>query len=101
MYSSYSDKLGTKSSHPGTLEPHLKIYAPSFSRHFDLHLVASPDLLAKDFQYLESFDNGTYTLPVDTELSKCYFRSEKAALELCNGVVCITLKRLDLYLLLL
>lgn len=68
---------------------HLHIEAPSLGKNFKIELVPNPDLLSTDFVFLETFANGSYPLQLFDDDAKCYYRGEKSAVSLCNGVVSI------------
>lgn len=70
-----------------SLARRLDISAPRLGRHFHLHLIPSPRLLADDFRYFETFSNGSLPIRHEEEDTTCYFRAENAALDLCGGVV--------------
>ncbi|XP_068894503.1 A disintegrin and metalloproteinase with thrombospondin motifs adt-1-like isoform X3 [Tenebrio molitor] len=65
---------------------HLHIEAPSLGKNFKIELVPNPDLLSTDFVFLETFANGSYPLQLFDDDAKCYYRGEKSAVSLCNGV---------------
>lgn len=45
------------------------------------------NLLASNFIYFETLNNGSYEIPYLFEDTSCYFRSSKAAISFCNGIV--------------
>lgn len=71
----------------GKLEHILQITAPELGRNFSINLVQNPHIVSKDLVLLETFTNGSWPLVIHDENHQCYFRGNKAAVSLCNGVV--------------
>lgn len=71
----------------GKLDHQLHITEPGFQTNFTVNLILNPNVLSKDVTFLETFSNGSYPLFIHSGEHLCYFRGEKAAVSLCNGVV--------------
>lgn len=82
-------KINNKNRTAGTFVHKLELQAPNLDRNFTLELVPNPNLLASNFVVLETFSNQSQPLPVLDEDINCYYRGEKSALSLCNGIVSI------------
>ncbi|KAJ3648726.1 hypothetical protein Zmor_020505 [Zophobas morio] len=65
---------------------HLQIEIPSLGKKFKIELVPNSDLLSEDFALLETYANGTYPLGFFDDDTKCYYRGDKSAVSLCNGI---------------
>ncbi|XP_066257104.1 A disintegrin and metalloproteinase with thrombospondin motifs adt-1-like [Euwallacea similis] len=64
----------------------LQIEAPTLKKTFNLTLVPSPKLTSGDFVVLETFANKSIPFQFNNEDLGCYFRGNRSALSLCQGV---------------
>lgn len=67
----------------------LKLNVPNLHINFHIDLKPSFNLLASNFTYLETYDNGSYEIPYNLNDTSCFYRTATAALSLCNSVVSI------------
>lgn len=74
-------------SHYGNIEHQLHIQASEFDRNFTIPLIQNPHVVSKDFVVLQTFSNGSSPIFLKDEDYLCYFRGEKSAISLCNGMV--------------
>lgn len=67
----------------------LNLEAPILNLNFNIDLLPTPNLLASNFTFLETYSNGSYVIPHEVKDTTCYYRSSVVAISICDGIVSI------------